>query len=460
MIINHNLGSLNALNQMNRNSKAASSSMEKLSSGLRINSAADDAAGLAISEKMKGQIRGLDQAAANAQDGVSLVQTADGALKETESVLQRMRELAVQAANDTNTTADRQAIQTEATQLAQQIDNISSTTQFNTKNLLDGSSGVKISATTTAAQNLQGTSDTSAGSVALTAATTSLAAQAEVKGTTVDASQTDASKVLVAGSTIGINNTNYTFTTSNTVQDVLDAINADTASTGVIASWNTSDGFVLKSSSVGSSYGVNITANGTGDLAGATLIVSNTKGTDASFSGASLTAIGGSYEAAGNHIAVTSGDYKGLSFDLTADADVTINIASNNSLDLQIGANSGQNMSISINNMSSAALGVNGLDYTTQEGAAAAISALDNATSTVSSERAKLGAYQNRLESTMNNLSTTSENLTSAQSAITDVDMASEMSEYSKNNILAQAAQAMLAQANQQPQQVLQLLRA
>lgn len=169
--------------------------------------------------------------------------------------------------------------------------------------------------------------------------------------------------------------------------------------------------------------------------------------------------MGGSFEAKGNHITVVSGAEKGLSFDLTAKADVTINVATNNSLKIQIGANAGQTMSISINDMRSTALGVAGMDLSTQANATTALTAIDNASATVSTERAKLGAYQNRLESTINNLGTTSQNLTAAQSQITDVDMAATMSEYSKSNIESQAAQAMIAQANQQPQQVLQLLR-
>jgi flagellin len=272
MIIGHNLMANNAIRNANINSAAASKSMAKIASGNRITTAADDAAGLSISEKMKGQIRGLDKASSNAQDGISLVQTADGALSETSSVLQRLRELAVQAGNDTNTADDRTAIATEATALTDQIDNIATTTQFNTKTLLDGS------ATTTP-------------------------------------------------------------------------------------------------------------------------------------------------------------------------------------IDLQIGANSGQKMTITIGDMQSAALGVDSLTFDTQAHAAASLTALDTAIGSVSTERASLGAYQNRLESTINNLGTTSENLTSAQSSITDVDMAKEMSTYSKNNILSQAAQAMISQANQQPQQVLQLLR-
>jgi flagellin len=273
MIINHNLGAMNANRMVTVNSNNASKAMEKLSSGLRINSAADDASGLAISEKMKGQISGLNTASSNAQNAVSLTQTADGALTETTSVLQRMRELAVQSSNDTNTAADRSAIQVEATALTAQITNIATTTQFNTKNLLDGS------------------------------------------------------------------------------------------------------------------------------------------------------------------------------------------IGSGKELSMQIGANAGQTMTIGIGDMTASGLSVNALSFTTATGASAAITAIDAATAKVSSQRAQIGAYQNRLTSTINNLGTTSQNLSSAQLSIADVDMAATMAEYSKNNIESQAAQAMISQANQQPSQVLQLLR-
>src|SRR5665648_535556 len=327
MIINHNLGSMNAQRNMGINSSNASKSMEKLSSGLRINKAGDDAAGLAISEKMRGQIRGLDQASANAQDGISMIGTGEGALNETTSILQRMRELAVQGSNDTNTTDDRTQIQKEMNQLTAEVSRIGNNTEFNTQKLLNGTSGSVTAA------------------VAATAAS----------------------------------------------------------------------------------------------ITGAGVLTEDTPG-----------------------VATT---------------------AASSAFTFQIGANEGQQFTADISDMRSAALGIAGigssfvatgvendlsdvsttgehaLDLSTAAKATAAITVLDAATASVSGERAKLGAYSNRLDHTIANLGTSSENLTSAESRIRDVDMAKEMSTFSKNNILAQAAQAMLAQANQQPQQVLQLLR-
>ena len=277
MRINHNIASLNTYRQLTINNNAGSKSLEKLSSGYRINRAGDDAAGLAISEKMRGQIRGLNQAERNAQDAISLIQTAEGALNETHSILQRMRELAVQAASDTNTNDDRGELQKEIEQLLEEIDRISTNTEFNTRKLLNGDYSSTVSALT-----------------------------------------------------------------------------------------------------------------------------------------------------------------------------------------FQVGANSGQYVSIQLNDMSATTgldLSTSTVNLTTRTGATDAIKAIDEAIKNVSSERAKLGAMQNRLEHTINNLGTTSENLTASESRIRDVDMAKEMMEFTKNSILQQAATAMLAQANNQPQGVLQLLQ-
>ncbi|RTQ94296.1 flagellin Hag [Lysinibacillus telephonicus] len=300
MRIQHNIAALNTHRNLTFNNTQASKNLEKLSSGYKINRAGDDAAGLAISEKMRGQIRGLDMATKNAQDSISLIQTAEGALNETHSILQRMRELAVQASNDTNVTADREALQLEIEALADEITRISTDTEFNTQKLLDG-----------------------------------------------------------------------TFTASTNTDKV---------------------------------------------------------------SGGNATSVDGKV--------------------------------------FHIGANSGQNINLSIGTMSAQALGVSvtaaasvtegdyttGINITTQSAADNSISIIDNALNTVSKTRASLGAVQNRLEHTINNLGTTSENLTAAESRIRDTDMAAEMMGFTKNNILMQAAQSMLAQANQQPQGVLQLL--
>ncbi|MDN4606795.1 flagellin [Sporosarcina highlanderae] len=270
MRINHNIAALNTFNQLGANNTNAAKNLEKLSSGQRINRAGDDAAGLSISEKMRGQIRGLEMASKNAQDGISLIQTAEGALNETHAILQRMRELAVQAANDTNDTDERNAITSELTALTSEINRIAGNTEFNNQKLLDGNFSTKK---------------------------------------------------------------------------------------------------------------------------------------------------------------------------------------------FHIGANSGQTIDLTITTMNATALSINSISVTSAGGASAAITSINNAIKAVSVQRSNLGAVQNRLEHTINNLGTSAENLTAAESRIRDVDMAKEMMDFTKNNILTQAAQAMLAQANQQPQGVLQLLR-
>ncbi|MDR3593990.1 flagellin [Clostridium sp.] len=512
MIIGHNLMANNAIRNANSNATAASKSMAKLASGNRITTAADDAAGLSISEKMKGQIRGLDKASSNAQDGISLVQTADGALSETTSVLQRMRELAVQSSNDTNTTADRQAIQVETDQLTKQIDNIANTTQFNTKNLLDG----------TLAGNITGQGSVAQGTASLTTSNVATTVVAGVSGVatdgkvgthtigltvgvsgqltssmTVSASQTLASLGVQNVGTLTVGDVGSeaafgaTLTSNSTVQDFMTAVNASGTATATIDQNNK----LVIASKTNAGVNLDITdATATGDFVstvfGGTSAAGTTKATSTNASATNLT-VTDTFTPVGSSTAVTTTDRTGYA--PTASTTITLGAGSNaqgikinvgtggataatltvntlakqnsvashtdSSLAMQIGANSGQTMNVSINSMTASALNVDSLDLTTQTGAEAAVSSIDAATAKVSSERSRLGAYQNRLESTINNLGTTSENLTSAESSITDVDMAKEMSTYSKNNILSQAAQAMISQANQQPQQVLQLLR-
>jgi flagellin len=363
----------NAIRSMNTNSANASKSMAKLSSGLRINGAADDAAGLAISEKMRAQINGLNQASSNAQDGISLVQTAEGALNETHSILQRMNELATQGANGSLAANDRTAIGNELTQLNSEIDRISSATKFNGQTLLGGTFGVQL-----------GTSGLAVGSAGVTgidiggAAASSTYTLSGASGAIV---LTDAS-----GNAQKITNTDGT----------AGVLNFD-------------------------KLGVKISVNSSFTTAG--LIASTAGG------GAAGTVITGASSA------------------------VSIQIGNETS-----GA---ERLGITINKMDSSAASLNttSIDVSTTTLARTSMDTIQAAVDKVSLERSRLGAYQNRLEHTINNLGTSSENLTSAESRIRDVDMAKEMSTFSKNNILSQAAQAMLAQANQQPQQVLQLLR-
>jgi len=401
---------MNANRNMSINATNASKSMEKLSSGLRINKAGDDAAGLAISEKMRGQIRGLDQASANSQDGISMIQTGEGALNETTSILQRMRELAVQGASDTATNDDRTAMQSEVTQLSSEIDRIGNTTQFNTKNLLDGSMGKAVN---TAVANIN------------TGAKLQGAANPAVVGDLLTALKDSNGNSLgiIAGDTI-----TTSYMKNGSIVSATLTVAAQTVATGMAMA----DG--------------GMTVNGTGNL----VATATVGGTATAIEGLTVTV----KDATGNVRASATNALSAFA-ETTAAGDVR----TDGTATLQIGANTNQNFNIDINDMRAQALGVSGLQVGTQAQANIAIKVIDTATQKVSAERAKLGAFSNRLEHTINNLGTSSENLTSAESRIRDVDMAKEMSTFSKNNILSQAAQAMLAQANQQPQQVLQLLR-
>lgn len=453
MIINHNIAALNTNRQLAANNTLQNKSLEKLSSGLRINKAGDDAAGLAISEKMKGQINGLDQATRNAQDGISLIQTAEGALNETTSILQRMRELAVQASSDTNTDSDRKQIQSEVDQLTSEVTRISTDTEFNTKKLLNGDLGKTYSVT---ANTFKPTSVQITGSD-ITTGTYKLVLTAAGTDTYTINTNTSATGLTSSDITVG-NNSLYgtysvTVTNYNSSSHTADyALTKPDGSTVTVTGGATS-----ASQTVGNltfAFNTNkVTSNGTIAVkvtdAGVKIALTGAKTvaatTVASYAGESL-------DIGGFNFTLTTGTGQG------AVGDYTMNVT-DNSIKFQIGANANQNTTLSINGMSAASLGISSIDVTSQANASAAITTIDTATTAVSTQRAQLGAMQNRLEHTINNLGTSSENLSSAQSQIADVDMASEMTQYTKENILSQAATAMLAQANQIPQQVLSLLK-
>ncbi|REB74253.1 hypothetical protein CP883_09730 [Cutibacterium acnes] len=429
MRINHNIAALNTYRQLNTASTAQSKSMEKLSSGLRINKAGDDAAGLAISEKMRGQIRGLDMASKNAQDGISLIATAEGALNETHDILQRMRELSVQSSNDTNTADDRAEIQKEINQLVSEVDRIGNTTEFNTKKLLNGGAGLStnFTAETVNGANVDwvnvvgGTSKTaSTGNIAITAATAATGATQSITVAATAGAQT----FEINGYTLS-----YTATgTANTDATALrDLINQNSDKLGVKAT-GAADSLVLTSTDVGSSAELKVNASA-GAIAAAAVTNATTTGSDATITEAT---IGANYVASGNTITVTGGNYEGMELQLNgnvmhataANNAATATITGNGALALQIGANQNQEMSISIGDMRASALGVSSLNVTTQTSASQAITTIDTAIKSVSAERSKLGAYQNRLDHSINNLNTSSENLTAAESRIRDVDYA------------------------------------
>jgi flagellin len=516
MIINHNLGANNAIRNMSINSSNANKSMQKLSSGLRINTAADDAAGLAISEKMRGQIRGLDQATSNAQDATNLIGTAEGALNETTSILQRMRELAVQSSTDTNTTDDRAKIQSETDQLAKEITRISNTTEFNTQKLING--GVKsgnigelnfqigankdqniqlnINAMDAYSLGVAGTqasaSVTSGGTNAVVSSATvardtgtGIVNGASISITAADvAAQTGSTGTVAMGTgTVAVTTTGNTtqlngYTIKFTQNDSAIATSVDTNNKIITVSAdfdNSATNAPATTAAVSDNINTALTAAGFTAQVGVAVAgggAISDIGTGASATGAAIT--GGSdgsltrITLAGGQtvdvkdtdtsFSVTTGAYKGLTVNLSS-GKAAADLVANGTATVSIAATGSGAATFTSGILTNEAAAGAGINVSSQSAANNAITAIDNAINTVSQERSKLGAYSNRLDHTIANLGTSSENLTSAESRIRDVDMAKEMATFSKNNILAQAAQAMLAQANQQPQQVLQLLR-
>jgi flagellin len=615
MIINHNLNALNALRNMGANINKTSKAMEMLSSGLRINRAGDDAAGLAISEKMRGQIKGLEQAARNAQDGISLIQTAEGALNETHSIIQRMRELAIQAANDTNTSVDRKEIQKEINQLTSEVNRIGNTTEFNTKKLLTSSipqdvrdnvlKGLKEGWLEAAEKRIQaqygltgnGTdlkiifdSGSAYGELAHVGGTnstlelhidmTDFALGDGVNGNNrlgvgfyndriiahemthavmndalgIDKMNTMAKwfvegtaefmvgaderlkQVIGNSSQTGIDATKQATLISRAsnllggaawVGDDMDYAAAYVITkymSSTLTSANHMDTLMAKiqeSSSTNGMTALDYALNATGTITSVTALKTSFDTNASTFIGATLNgqlnwgsaetdtgAVGGSgspntssapLDAASiidESIATDKTDGQPLAhFNV-----IWPDVSDSSEMIFQIGANAGQSFTLELQDMRASALKISGssdgtvisndssvtaryvkmdsndssngitngtdstiseyaLDVSNAQNATAAVKIYDDAIANVSSFRSSLGAAQNRLEHTINNLNNAAENLTSAESRVRDVDMAKAMMEFSKNNILQQAAQAILAQANQQPQGVLQLLR-
>ncbi len=593
MIINNNISALNTYRQLGANQGANAKSMEKLSSGLRINRAGDDAAGLAISEKMRAQVRGLDQASRNSQDGISMIQTAEGSLQETHNILQRMRELATQASNDTNVEVDRNEIQKEMNQLSSEINRIGNTTEFNTQSLLKGDG--KSNLETTDIANVTGKLTNGADATTIEAKRTDAVGTKFADGNTLaytingeelkitfstdnnltptDASELNADSVTSNTATVGIKGTNsaaldhvaikdalqgmidkndtlkdnYKVTTTATNKIVIEAVKGgafegaagnisaavvtgttpgamtpDTAATVTgkdVAAIKATKEINFASLVAGADADktdenikklveTGLTINGkqvefynandgayNGDAIGVNISTALAAGTAAdkvdelvknialqvsdSIEGVEVSQKGTTgADAQTLVISAAEGGKAGENISVK-DGGVQENFKAN----FQIGANQGQSFTIDIADMRAAALKVTGqageegftktntvtdgtdnvtkeaaLDVSTHESAADAIKTINDAIETVSAQRSNLGAFQNRLEHTISNLGNASENLSAAESRIRDVDMAKEVMEMTRTNILSQASQAMLAQANQKPQSVLQLL--
>ena len=474
MIVQHNITAMNSNRMLGLTTNSLSKSTEKLSSGYRINRAADDAAGLTISEKMRKQIRGLDQASTNAEDGVSAVQTAEGALTEVHSMLQRMNELAVQASNGTNSTSDRQAIQDEISQLNTEIDRVAETTKFNETYLLKGGDGTKEVTMNGHDAGLKGSLADGATKATFSIEAGALDAGKKItiggKEYTIGAEAKDGQALVTAqektGGKITVNGKNYTY--NDTDSKWLDSegndakvgnganageikiADGDKVSDGsktltVMVDAKKADGTAGKDKIDDTDSSV-ITADKAIELMQAELEAANKIGVD---DPASVTVSKPTYDKT-----------KATEFEITKG---TAKVADRLSFNLHVGSDADMTNKISVNieTMNSAYLGIKGLNVADDSGNAAtyAIDAIADAVAKVSEQRSALGAVQNRLEHTIDNLDNVVENTTSAESRIRDTDMAEEMVNYSKNSILQQAGQSMLAQANQANQGVLSLLQ-
>ena len=429
MVVKNNMSALSTLNTLNKNSSALSKSLQKVSSGMKINSAADDASGYAISERMRVQIRSLDQANSNAQNGGSMLKVAEGAVSSTVDILKTLKEKAVNAANDTNTDSDRQTIQKELDQSIDQINDNANVT-FNGQYLVDGSKNSKTKATCTALTN-QSLDKATATDTALTA----LKAR---NGDSLNIQSTDT--VTVSWVKDGKTQTTSVQVGSNGLGDILKKC----TDIDVKAEANS---FIAKDGSDNSVYtasgdnGITITAKNAGienQISGFTISITDNNGNARKSANAALDA-----------------------FDEQLRAQ---NTSADNSISLQIGTKANQTINVGLTDMKAQALGLQGKNNNTlqvgnQEQANAAINVLDNAIQKALDQQTTLGAAQSRLEYTQSNLTTASENVTSAESTIRDADMAKEMTEYTKNNVLMQAAQSMLAQANQSSSNALSLLQ-
>lgn len=572
MRINHNISALKANMQLGKTDKKLQTSLERLTSGLKINKAADDAAGMAISRKMQTQIDALEQASRNAADGISVIQTAEGALAEVQTMIQRMRELAVQSANDTNTTSDRSSIQAEINQLNEEIQRISDNTEFNTKTLLNGNLDRRTYSSSTTSSIISASDGVNAGDYKINI--TADATKAEIAGSAVTLTNIQTTQIGQSGK-ISINGVSVNVSSTDTISDVLenirnacDVLNIDfigVNAAGDATSYDTATAFKFATDDYGSSKKIELNIdnqglatalgfnNGTTNAAGtdvkATMVdgfgttaTLTTKGNMITVSdrqdfelkieakeGAALATVGEAVVAAAigagateaqaaaagkaatealatgkTAIEVGTAARNAIGIGAAAEAaaaaaeaivggktttevgaivkaaaeaagataeqaeaaktgvetaGITYTVLNIGQLSLQVGANENQTMEVTIPEVSPKTLGIDSINLMTSSSASDAITDLDYALSKVSEVRSKLGAYQNRLDHAIANLDLTSENLTEALSRIEDTDMAEEMATYTQMQVLSQAGTAMLTQANERPQTILNLLQ-
>lgn len=531
MRINHNISAIKANMHLNTTNSKMDKSLERLSSGLKINRAADDAAGMAISQKMRTQIAGLEKASNNASDGISVIQTAEGALSEVGSMLQRMRELAVQASNGTNTEDDRKAIQKEIDQLSEEITRISDTTEFNTKKLLNGDIDRKSYSSDSSVKLVSLSDSVGVGSYVVNVITAPTQTKIDANNA-MDMTVTASGTFCINGEEIEIAESDSADVIYQKIRDLGDSMNIKVSNNGGVLSFtstefgsdhkieiqcgnndiakklgfNTTSVNAVRGEDAKISYGTGTTyiANDNGTYKEVSLGVyananstkykedpaaqgtyiedpagTHVKASDGSYvtiaqatlgkSDKSYTMVESQFNTTatmssdGKEITIT--DHNGFSMKIEIDEKATageaiqIDVLSSGPMILQIGSNEGQTMEVRIPQVTPKTLGIDNVNMTTQEGAEKAITKLDSAITEVSSIRAKLGAYQNRLEHSIANLDTTGQNMTEALSRVEDTDMAEEMAQYTQMQVLSQAGTSMLAQANQRPQTILSLLQ-
>lgn len=459
MRINHNIAAQMANANLKRADARVAASLERLSSGYKINKAADDASGLAISNKMRGQIRSLDQASRNASDGSNIIQTAEGALSEIEAIIQRMRELSVQAANDVYTIDDRDSIQQEIDKLLDEVDRIASTTEFNGNGLLDGSCTRVVTFNENGFDSLAVSEGVQKGEYVIQVKEQAAPAQATLNYTIPT---TGTSTVRINGVDIEISSTDTDDDVISRITEVCDKLDIDIAGGGA-GSLN------LTTRANGSSQFIAI--NDDPVITGKDVVVKLVSGFPLDPNDPTGSTLAASVVVTTDGNSVTIEDSTGFKMQIAieeyaaTDKDVTIAVYDTGSMKMQIGANEHQDISIDFPEVSCRTLkfkesdGDSLINVCSQQGASRAITTFDDAIRSVSASRSVLGAYQNRLESTVASLDVTSENMTNSMSRIMDTDMAASMTDYTQESVLSQAATAMLAQANNRPQQILSLLQ-
>lgn len=475
MHINRNMSAVITNNQLLRTENKLSASMERLSSGFKINHASDNPAGIAISNKMRAQIDALDQAETNASDGVSVLQIADGALNEVTSILQRMRELSVQAANGTNSYNDKMAVQAEIDELQKEVDRISTDTEYNTKTLLDGSSDVRVYADGGSRFYV---------SDAVDAKTYSVNVEEMAKQATVELPY----EVPAEDGTIYINGVGADVSSGMTQEEYVHAVRTAAEQAGCFVEVDDAETTMsIKSEHYGYDEAIEFSATtalaeeiGIADMDGASFDADsesytvNTTGEDAVVTLPSDTEVSGftsttTVDTDGNRIFITDSNGFSVEFLLDenyvpeavdeANGNYEIEVTDIGTLTIQIGANEHQTMDVRIAEISAESLYLDTVDVTVVNGAEKAMVTLDEAMAKLTETRSRIGAFQNRLDYATASLSETEENVTAAYSGLMDTDMAVEMSEYTQQNVLSQAAISVLAQANELPQQVLSLLQ-